>query len=48
MPQGAQQFPGAGGCRSSFSFLLIAVSLYLRLRVAESPVFKRMKENRSV
>jgi MFS transporter, MHS family, shikimate and dehydroshikimate transport protein len=31
-----------------FSFVLIGVSLYLRLRVAESPVFRRMQENREV
>ncbi|KAF4409042.1 MULTISPECIES: MFS transporter [Streptomyces] len=31
-----------------FSFVLIAVSLYVRLRVAESPVFLRMREGRSV
>lgn len=31
-----------------FSFLLIAVALYVRLRVAESPVFKRMAAKRDV
>jgi MFS transporter, MHS family, shikimate and dehydroshikimate transport protein len=30
-----------------FSFLLIAVALYVRLRVAESPVFRRMSEKQS-
>jgi MFS family permease len=30
-----------------FSFLLIAVALYVRLRVAESPVFRRMAATRS-
>ncbi|HEX2130361.1 MAG TPA: MFS transporter [Actinophytocola sp.] len=30
-----------------FSFLLIAVALYVRLRVAESPVFRRMNEKRT-
>ncbi len=31
-----------------FSFLLIAVALYVRLRVEESPVFKRMQETQTV
>ncbi|MCT2587902.1 MFS transporter [Actinophytocola gossypii] len=30
-----------------FSFLMIAVALYVRLRVAESPVFRRMTEKRT-
>jgi MFS transporter, MHS family, shikimate and dehydroshikimate transport protein len=30
-----------------FSFLLIAVALYVRLRVAESPVFRRMSEKQT-
>lgn len=30
-----------------FSFLLIAVALYVRLRVAESPVFRRMAEKQT-
>ncbi|NGN66749.1 MHS family MFS transporter [Streptomyces sp. A7024] len=31
-----------------FSFVLIAVALYLRLRVAESPVFRQLQQRRSV
>ncbi|WP_216093864.1 MFS transporter [Streptomyces abyssalis] len=47
LPQASQQ---SWGWRLPFlfSFVLIGVSLYLRLRVAESPVFRRMKENKSV
>ena len=35
---------GAGACRSSCRSLLLAISLWMRLKLNESPVFKAMKE----
>ena len=38
------QRPGAGGSRSCISIVLLGVSVWIRLKLAESPVFKKMKE----
>ena len=35
---------GAGACRSWLSFILLVVSVWIRLSLNESPAFKRMKE----